>query len=121
MARRKLAALYDRGNVNRRKVARRVLYWRPDEPSPSSDPQQPVTAPADQAGSNMTGDATREAADTADETPPSTGNVDRDRLCDTLPGSGEVLEEACLAQTSGEVLAEVNVDATIEDDPANIV
>jgi hypothetical protein len=29
-ARRKLAALYDRGEVDRRKVSRRVLYWRPE-------------------------------------------------------------------------------------------
>jgi hypothetical protein len=30
-ARRKLEQLHDRGDVDRRKVSRRVLYWRPDE------------------------------------------------------------------------------------------
>lgn len=30
-ARRKLEELYDRGDLARRKVSRRVIYWRPDE------------------------------------------------------------------------------------------
>ena len=34
-ARRKLKRLHDRGDLDRRKVARRVLYWRATEPIPS--------------------------------------------------------------------------------------
>jgi len=34
-ARRKLQRLHDRGDLDRRKVARRVLYWRGDEQTPS--------------------------------------------------------------------------------------
>ncbi len=37
-ARRKLEALHDRGEVERRKVSKRVIYWRPadDDPSPTA-------------------------------------------------------------------------------------
>jgi hypothetical protein len=36
-ARRKLNTLHDRGELTRRKVARRVLYWRPEEPDAEAE------------------------------------------------------------------------------------
>ena len=94
-ARRKLATLYDRGDVDRRKVARRVIYWRVDEPDASSGPQGRVrtsTGAADRSGGGS--EEPRDVADSGDEHGPSADidDVDRDRLRDALPGSGERLE-----------------------------
>ena len=94
-ARRKLSELYDRGDVDRRKVSRRVIYWRADEPDLHSGSQERVnasTGSADRSGG--TGDEPSETAGRADEpaAPGDTVDVDRDRLRDALPGRGELLE-----------------------------
>jgi DNA-binding Lrp family transcriptional regulator len=94
-ARRKLTELYERGDVDRRKVSRRVVYWRVDEPDASSSLQERVSAStgaADRSGG--VGQEPRETADRRDEhaSPADTADVDREQLRDALPGSGEVLE-----------------------------
>jgi hypothetical protein len=45
-ARRKLKRLHERGELDRRKVARRVLYWRATEPTPS-ERRETVETPAE--------------------------------------------------------------------------
>ncbi|MDB2253517.1 hypothetical protein PM033_17490 [Halorubrum ezzemoulense] len=71
-ARRKLAALYDRGEVDRRKVSRRVLYWRAE--NDESDARAaavddathgPGDPPADAHGADAGGEG--DALDTARE------------------------------------------------------
>ena len=87
-ARRKLATLYDRGEVDRRKVSRRVLYWRDEsgENGARADAggdatEGPGDPPADAHGAGAAGeeDAT-----------------DRDawhaRLADTLAGDGDLAD-----------------------------
>ena len=92
-ARRKLGELYDRGDVDRRKVSRRVLYWRAAEPDGSSGSQKRVRAPVNEPDRpNTRGDGSREQREPAEETTPSLASVNRDRLRDALPGGGDVLE-----------------------------
>ena len=69
-ARRKLGALYDRGEVDRRKVSRRVLYWKPrDGDAPTMDeglPSGPGDVRRDSVGES---DARADAPDDATEGP----------------------------------------------------
>lgn len=46
-ARRKLEKLHDRGDLDRRKVARRMIYWEPTESSTRSDPVDDATEQLD--------------------------------------------------------------------------
>jgi len=76
-ARRKLKALYDRGDLDRRKVARRVVYWRPEESAESG--RGPVDTPtagqADRTDPPTTSPATRgQDAGEIDATDADTGD-----------------------------------------------
>ena len=70
-ARRKLGALYDRGEVDRRKVSRRVIYWRADDPDTlgaeelRGDPSTTLADESDEsdARADAGGDATDGPAD----------------------------------------------------------
>jgi len=68
-ARRKLEELHDRGDVERRKVARRVVYWRPTDDQDHTPARKTRDAPVtglDQPSDRSLGDtqATDETADT---------------------------------------------------------
>jgi len=67
-ARRKLGALYDQGRVDRRSVARRVIYWRPDasESTDESGREPAETAPPMDVDDSPGGEpAARERTETA--------------------------------------------------------
>jgi hypothetical protein len=72
-ARRKLGALYDRGEVDRRKVSRRVIYWRADDADTLGAEElrgDPSTTLADESGeSDARADAGGDAADGSADTP----------------------------------------------------
>jgi hypothetical protein len=83
-ARRKLQQLHDRGDLARRKVSRRVIYWRA-EGSDTFDAEglrgDPETTLADESDDT---DARAAAGRDATETPPDTGNGAHD-----ADGAGE--------------------------------
>jgi hypothetical protein len=115
-ARRKLGALYERGDLNRRKVSRRVIYWRPETAtSASRDAARadadllPTETPADtvaleSAGEgaeseaefstdDLRGDASNTLADqVADAPEPFDRDAWHDRLTEEVPRSDAVAE-----------------------------
>ena len=92
-ARRKLAALYDRGEIDRRKVSRRVLYWRPEsgESGARADAGDdatdgPADPPADAHGADGAGeeDALDTARERIDELDLAGSGADYDRRRDAV-------------------------------------
>lgn len=93
-ARRKLAALYDRGDIDRRKVSRRVLYWRPESgesDARADDGDDATDGPADPPpgahGADGPGEA--DALDAVLPALPST--VDPDAARETILAAQEYL------------------------------
>jgi hypothetical protein len=96
-ARRKLAALYDRGEVDRRKVSRRVLYWQAenDESGARADAVDdatdgPADPPPDAHGAERAGE--EDALDAVLADLPST--VDPADARETIHTAREFLREA---------------------------
>ena len=106
-ARRKLGALYDQGEVDRRKVSRRVLYWKDrDGDAPTMDDGLP-SGPGDVRRDSVGEDAARaDAGDDATEPPadpptdahgadtaPEEDALDAvDRVADSWEGTDDQLE-----------------------------
>ena len=80
-ARKKLAELHDRGDLERRKVARRVVYWRPEDHADRGDAvddQEPVTETTAPPEPGADASAAREAPrdDGRDETTDPSAETD---------------------------------------------
>jgi len=78
-ARRKLEELYERGDVDRRKAARRVIYWRAEETAPASPDDEPA------AGTDADAEAETPTTESAE---PTDGVTDR-----TAPRADDLLAE----------------------------
>ena len=93
-ARRKLEALHDRGDLARRKVSRRVIYWRPESGRESAVTPSPT--PADRTPSTPTDgvqDVPSDAEDAVDalDLPGSGGKLDARR--DAIRGMYDMLRD----------------------------
>jgi len=84
-ARRKLNELYERGDLDRRKVSRRVIYWEPEEDAGGA---------TDTARADPDPTPTHTPGDTGTDTHADESGETKDAIAalrDTLPGSGENL------------------------------
>lgn len=103
-ARQKLATLYDRGEVDKRKTGRTVVYWRPD--GEGIGPVDPEVTPDPQTPPERSESRPDRSEGQRDPTPPATDSTPSDDAQDVdtpdtveatlreldLPGSGGKLE-----------------------------
>lgn len=76
-ARRKLEELYERGDVDRRKAARRVIYWRAEEAPPAAPGDEPAASTdADAEAETPTTESAELTSGVTDRTaPPATDDL----------------------------------------------
>ena len=91
-ARRKLATLYERGTVDRRKVSRRVVYWLVDDGRDEHGARAARADPGDDAGDGPADGDAVESGRAREESGPIDRDEWRDQLADTLAGSGDLAE-----------------------------
>lgn len=102
-ARQKLSQLHDRGDVDRRKTGRTVVWWRTDgdgsdEPPDTGARERREEPPEQDEGEDTASDSDRREPASAPRDEPGSGPGEIDALVDevaddVLPGTGEKLEE----------------------------
>lgn len=119
-ARRKLQALYDRGILDRRKVSRRVIYWRAEDAARDAEPGD-TTQHAPEYGTRDTRPTRAESDPLADVVDGLPGTVDPSTAREAIDAAREYLLDDGPAKKSA-IVREVmpshplgyDVDAAIE-------